>query len=327
MDQRKLDHVIQQLDRYSGPKKRLNASSTFVSCPFHSERTPSGRVFHSATSENPGYFKCYGCGQTGNWDEVAPKLGLSPYKWSKPVKQYAVPLRPADAEPDEPDLKFSSIPKGKVWRQIKTDFLISLGCKKVRVIYDGFRPGPVMLYLPVMVKGRERGFIRARLKKVDGKPSYLNKSGGWSKDYGLFLYDQAVALMHESGIKTLALVEGPRDALRLMSIGIPAIAILGTQSWSKRKSRMIELTGARRVVLCMDGDDAGLAAIELIKPLLVDLIRVRTFSLTGPDSPYWHYRSEDEPTKTMKAKGIESWDPGNMPLKKVKELKAVCGLT
>jgi len=326
MDQRKLDHVIQQLDYFGGPKKRLNSASTFVACPFHSERTPSFRVFHSSTSNSPGYGKCYGCGQVATWDELAPKLGLKPYTWAKPVTQYAAPLRAKDETPEEAVLKFSPIPKGKVWRQIKTNFLVSLGCKKVRVLYDGFRPGPVMLYFPVMIKGEERGYIRARLKKVDGKPSYLNKSGGWSKDYGLFLYDQAVALMHEKGIKTLVLVEGPRDALRLMSLGIPAIAILGTQSWSKRKSRMIELTGARRVVLCMDGDDAGLAAIELIKPLLVDYVRVRTFSLTGPDSPYWRYRNEDEPTKAMKAAGSEGWDPGNMPLKKVKELKALIGL-
>lgn len=322
MDQRKLEHVLQQLDHYSGPKKKLNSASTFVSCPFHSESTPSGRVFHSGTSKSPGFFKCYGCGQTATWDEVAPKLGLKAYQWTKPITQFAAPLRAKDETPEEAELKFSPIPKGKIWRQIKTQLLIDIGCKKVRVIYDGFRPGPVMLYFPAMIKGELRGYIRARLKKVDGKPSYLNQAGGWSKDYGLFPYDYAI----RNKPHTIVLVEGPRDALRLNMLGIPAIAILGTQSWSRRKSRMIELTGARTVILAMDGDDAGLAAIQLIKPLLIDMVRVKIFSLTGPDSPYWRFRNLDEPTKAMKAKGVESWDPGNMPLKKARELKALCGL-
>jgi len=77
-------------------------------------------------------------------------------------------------------------------------------------------------------------------------------------------------------------------------------------------------------VLCMDGDDAGKKAIELIEPQLEGLINTTVFDLCGPDSPYDQFADEDEPSKVAKAAGVELWDPGNMPLNKVKELKALC---
>ena len=306
MDNRKLEHVIRELGMYSGPKKTASKDSTFVNCPFHSENTPSGRIFHGTSTRSPGFFKCYGCGKTAPWDEVAPKLGLKPYQWAPPSVQYAHALRKREEE-DGRKVVFYPLPADKVWREIKTNFLLEVvKARMCRVIYpDGIR-SKKMLYFPVMVKGEKRGFIRARMKKdPNGKPSYLNSPGPWSHDYGLFLYDQAVALMLELGLKTIVLCEGPRDALRLQTLGIPAIAILGTMSWSKRKSQLIEMTGASLVILAMDGDDAGLSAIALIQPLLQTMVKVKVFDLTGKDSPYWKFRNEDEPTKAAKAKGVE----------------------
>lgn len=322
MDSRKLDHVKQELGHYSGLKKQVGSGSHFVLCPYHSERTPSGRIFHSDSTRSPGFFRCYGCGKKAPWDEVAPLLGLKPYKWTKPVDQYAS-IQKKEESKTEREIEFSDLQEGKVWRGIKTSFLVQVvGAQMCRVVYDTGFKSQKMLFFPVMVKGRSRGYIRARLKKVDDKPSYLNAPGPWSHDYGLFLYDQAVALMESRGWTTLVLVEGPRDALRLLSMGIPAIAILGTQSWSKRKSQLVELTGAKTVVLCMDGDDAGLDAIRLIRPLLSTMVRTRFFDLTGPDSPYWQFRRKDEPTKAAKASGVDLWDPASMPIKKVKELRS-----
>lgn len=318
--QRKLDHVMQELDHYVGKKKKVNANSTFILCPFHSENTPSGRVFHSSSSNSPGYFKCYGCGHAVPWNELAPLIGLKPYTWTKPKQQFARPLPTREEEEQKRKLRFRhrAIPAGKIWRQIKTDTLIKIGATRVTI------PGsnaPTMLFFPVMVKGKQRGYIRARMRKVEDEPSYLNAGGGWSKDFGLFLYDQAVKLMHELGIQTIVLVEGPRDALRLFELGIPAIAILGTMSWSARKSRIVEMTGAKTVVLAFDGDDAGKKAYALIQPQLEGLVETVKFDLCAKDSPYWPYRNEDEPTKSAKAAGVSLWDPGNMPMNKVRQLK------
>lgn len=310
----KLAHVVAQLSTYAGEKKVLK-DSTLVCCPYHADKTPSFRIYHSPASRNPGYGKCYGCGAARPWDEHAPKLGLLPWAYSKPSEVYASTLsvESAVSSPDTDDLDLSDLPKDKLWRGIKTNFLISVGARKCRQYGESF------VYLPVLVMGQERGHVKARLRKVEGKPSYINSKGGWSASYGLFLYDHVA----NGKPKAVVLVEGPRDGLRLNYLGIPAISILGTQSWSERKSRMIELLGVSRVVLCMDGDDAGLQATAMIKEKLSPLVKVSIFPLTGKDSPYWRFRHEDHPTKAAKAAGVSLWDPGNMPMSKIKELKTL----
>lgn len=312
MDIRKLDFVLSELASFSGTKKKVG-DSTFVLCPYHSERTPSFRIFHSASSRSPGYGRCYGCGQKAPWDSFAPMLGLRAYTWAKPTQQFARPVvqPPDSSDIDLPQFDFKPLPKGKVWREIQTDLLIAIGCLRIRQYDEPF------IYMPVNVRGEERGYIRARMRKKKDKPSYLNKAGKWSDRYGLFPYDYAV----KDSPKSLVLVEGPRDALRLLSFGIPAIAILGTQSWTKRKAQLLEMTGAKSVVLCFDGDDAGLAAEKLVLPSLSLLMNVVVFSLRERDSPYWQFRHEDEPSKEAKRNKVELWDPGSMPIRKIKQLK------
>lgn len=310
MNLEKLEFVKSQLGHYTGPKKNLS-DSTFVLCPSHSEKTPSFRIFHTANSNSPGWGKCYGCGFSAPWDQFAKDLGLEQYKWSKPSPKYALPLVRNDQEDSKVDLKFKPLPKNKIWRQINTNLLRSIGCKLI----DQY--GEKLIYMPVIIKGEERGYIRARLRKAKDKPSYLNSKGKWSERYGLFPYDYAV----KSKPKTLVLVEGPRDALRLLSKGIPTMAILGTQSWSPTKTKMLELSGIQRVILCMDGDPAGIHAIEQIEPKLKSMFKTQVFDLAGKDSPYWPIRNKVDPGKYAKANGIELWDPGNCPLNKIKELK------
>jgi hypothetical protein len=310
----KLAFVLSQLGTYAGAKKTMDGS-TFVACPFHSESTPSFRIFHTASSRSPGFGKCYGCGATAPWNEHAPKLGLKPWAYAKPSTVFASALRIEErVEEPEEELTYSDLPAGKVWRGIKTDFLREVGCRKVVNQW-----GRAYVYLPVFVLGTLRGYIKAQLRKQEGAPSYINKKGKWSLDYGLFLYDYVA----KQKPTVLGLVEGPRDGLRMNYLGIPVLSILGTQSWSDRKSRLIELMGVTDVVLIMDGDCAGLAAVELIEPKLSKFVKVHVFSLTGPDSPYYQFRHEAEPTKAAKAAGVSLWDPGNMPLSKAKELKTL----
>lgn len=316
---RKLAHVLSELGRYTGQIRRTDSCS-YILCPFHSERTPSGRIIHSNTSRSPGYFKCYGCGKTASWDEVAPLIGLKPTKWVKPTEQFAFKAlrKTTEAEKEPRELVISDLPNHKKWRTIPTSFLIEVGCKKCRFFYpERDIHGQVFVYMPVLVRGELRGFSRARLKKDPELPSYVNSPGNWTRDYGLFPYDYVAHLKP----RYVVLVEGQRDALRLLLEGVPALAIMGTQSWSTRKSQLVEMLGVQFVVLLMDGDDAGEAAVELIEPQLRKLVNTKTFSLTGKDSPYWPFRNKKHPSKAAKAAGVELWDPQNLPKAKVRELR------
>jgi len=319
---RRLRHVLTELDRYAGEIKR-SAISSYILCPFHSERTPSGQIQHDPRSKWPGSFKCFGCGKRAKWDELAPLIGLKPIKWSKPEEQFAlkaVRFKRAD-KTEEREIRLTDIPPDKVWRKIPTNLLIKIGCRKGRFHYpDKGVDGHAWVYMPVLVHGELMGYTRARMKKEKDAPSYINSPGGWVKDYGLFPYDYVVEIARKK--RYVILVEGQRDVLRLLLAGIPALAIMGTQSWSERKTRLLEMLDIDFVILMMDGDDAGIKAVEMIEPQVRKFVNTKVFSLTEKDSPYWPFRNKEEPAKVAKAKGVELWDPQNLPTWKLKELRS-----
>ena len=86
---------------------------------------------------------------------------------------------------------------------------------------------------------------------------------------------------------------------------IPALAITGTNSWSRFKIRLLELAGVKRVILCMDGDVAGELATESMIPTLENGFRLHVIRL-------WVI------AKKMDKKKI---DPGDMPTGLVRRLK------
>jgi Toprim-like len=182
------------------------------------------------------------------------------------------------------------------------------------------------LYLPVNIGGKEVGHIKAQIHKPKEKdiPSYINASGTWSLTSGLFPLDYAVKLMEDSESKSIVLVEGPRDALRLCSLGIPCVAILGTHSWSDRKTAILSNVGVERVVSCFDGDLAGKIATRLIvhgERVLED----GTVSKTAGFEPL---------SSAFDIKEVKLWnipipenhlenklDPGNIPINLVEKIK------
>ena len=300
--------VASQLSMLSGQKKVLG-DSTFICCPFHSEKTPSARIFHSSTTRVPGILKCYGCGKVAKWDEYANQIGLQPFQSGKPSVTYYVP-RELEQE-DTEDYTLSELPVGKKWRGIKTSLLKEIGCK---FLINKFNQK--FIWMPVYVNEELRGYIKARLKKVLGKTSYINSKSNWTSEYGLFPFDYSVNM--SSG--TIVLVEGQRDALRLISYGIPALAILGTQSWTDRKARLLEMFGVKKIVLLLDGDPAGIAGTKLALKYLKPYYDVCVIALWRiPGNPYEAWK--DLPKSERKANKSMLWDPGNMPEKIIHQIK------
>jgi hypothetical protein len=322
----------------------MGQTHSFILCPFHGEKTASGRIFHNPLRHGIGRFKCYGCGRTARWNEVAELLGVDKWGDSKDrpaeldvpktntnlYKNSLLPVKTTSkSEPGEhvPDQFFDLDEynsakiglKQNLWRGYPIDFLRKV--IGVRILYSG-KFERFYVWLPVFVNRRLKGHIKAQAHKPKSKkiPSYLNASGAWSLTHGLFPFDPAIKLMRELGISTLILVEGPRDALRLMQAGIPAMSMLGTQSWSNQKTRLLEFAGVHRLVLFLDGDDAGKNATRFlrtgyrlvsdpevtIRPLgeTFDLKIIRLWNAKIP---------EDHPEPKL--------DPGNVPDRFLNKLK------
>lgn len=322
----RVEKVREELRKVSNAK--AGRAYSFIPCPFHKERTPSGRVSHDpAQGQFAGFFFCFGCGKKARWEEIAEiygldSLGNKEFSTEKVPKQdlsyYDESLLKDDPNfhsQNDKDLIFLDLVdsaehaglKNGLWRTFKLPFLKGVGAKLCFSLYREM----FYVYFPVIVQGKERGNILARLFKVPGELAYLNKSGPWSKKFGLFPYDYAVELMQKHDLRTMVLVEGPRDALRLLKFGIPTCAILGTQSWSKTKSQLLEFAGVERVIVATDGDAAGkLAALgsdnkEGLVKILSPRFEVKNLKL-------WVH---------AKKRGFAKLDPGNMPVDLVERVK------
>lgn len=302
---------------------------TFICCPWHAEKTPSGRVNHDPSGRGAGNFKCYGCGRTAGWNELAATLGLERLAKFGFPKDGSVPITPenrfltelfqekktvASQEDivlmDLTDPIAKRIGVSRRWRGFSTSFLKEIGVK----IAFNEESRRYYMWLPVFIRSKLCGHILASIKKPTDKaiPSYLNASGVWSLKRGLFPFDSAIALMIKRGLKTLVVVEGPRDALRLISLGYPAVSMLGTHSWTDSKSRHLELSGVERLVVMMDGDSAGKHATS--------------FLVSGKRKPSDEEQAITPLREFFKTKIVKLWnlevdenhsedkyDPGNLP--------------
>ena len=308
--QDRLEFVRAQCRTLPGAKHYENY--TMIRCPFHSDKNPSGRINHSNLSRSPGFYKCYGCGATATWDELAPLIGCQPFH-SKPAVRYARNLV-IDQEVEEPteELVTKPLPHGKIWRGIKTNLLIDIGCNLCRVRYSDGGLSDKYIYMPVRVNDELKGYTKARLHKQPGTTSYINSAGSWVHKFGLFPFDYSISKLTET--RTIVLVEGQRDALRLLSNGIPALCIMGTQNWSDDKAQLLELNGVERAIIFMDGDDAGIKGAKKVYASLSQFMPCKVLKLWKmKNSPYLQFKSEENPSKAAKEAGIELWDPFNCP--------------
>ncbi len=322
------DAVRREASRLSGAK--VEHKRVIVLCPFHGEKTASAHINIDPASKYLGRLYCFGCKAKKSWAEVAETLGLDQLSGkefhSEDAPQffetfYAQNLLGASEEKEEiesdpslKELEFNAENakliglKDNEWRDFSIEFLSRIDNIRFRKRHfktdAGWESG-WFVRLPVVVNGKERGHSDARLFYDADKPSYLNKKGAWSRAYGLFPFDNAVRLMTRRGLRTMVLVEGQRDALRLLRAGVPAVAILGVSSWSLAKIRLLELAGVDRIVLMMDGDRAGKAASQTIEPQLKEGFNLHVIRL-------WVL------AKKLKIKKL---DPGNMPNGILRQLK------
>ena len=274
------DIIRQAIDEYPGSKK-ANGPSMFVQCPFHDESTPSCSVVLSEDHDVPiGSFYCFGCGEHGSWNYFASKASLPEIKGWKFFKggMSQVISREDEVKMLGTDYSTASKLKSKAtipwprhlkWRGYDGILLNRLHAES----YNDKATDEPMVVFPVVVNKRTRGAVRAFMHKKEGRSSYLTTEGSWIKTYGLFPYDYTKAFIKKYKLDFVVLVEGPRDCLRLISMGIPALAVLGSQSITQKKLLMVRsLIGDNGQVYVMsDNDTAGKKMAKVIKNTLLDL--------------------------------------------------------
>jgi DNA primase len=136
------------------------------------------------------------------------------------------------------------------------------------------------------LKGRTVGFGARRLDEAAGGPKYVNTPEKALFHKGRLIYglDRALDSVRRSG--HLVLVEGYTDVMAAHQAGLTNVAaVLGT-STTEEHAALVRRSGARRVSLVFDGDEAGRRAthkaLSGLLPLDVELDVVR---LAGGEDP------------------------------------------
>jgi 5S rRNA maturation endonuclease (ribonuclease M5) len=226
---------------------------------------------------------CFGCraraSTHGGWNGLAKELGLSTIEGDSAQITNYVRREPRVEELYDPEegwdleklleqwncgfhmewpehQKFRGLPG---WLMRKVGALLTIDEKyenQVAILpqYNGH-------ILTGAVKARCKVFKKTRLK-------YLSAPGEWVKTHALFPYHLVERMLEIREDRTIILVEGSRDALRLIGCGIPALALLGTNNWSEEKRDLLMTLGPDRVIFGFDNDSAGQKAIKLVAPTL-----------------------------------------------------------
>jgi DNA primase len=231
-------------------------------CIFHEDSSPSLSV-----NVVSGLYICYACGAKGNGKKLSEHLGVLPrhdanatidsvlgrlqeYEESRKPKQYCR----VDASHWEQHYRI--IPNwADEWQKRLGDTFSDDLAGKFALGYDSFRHE---LVIPIFDwDGSAESAVRRKLGKFDG-PKYLY-SKGFKTSHHLYGAWQVRAAHPTKRPKRVAIVEGSIDALSLWGIGIPAVALLGSQLSPVQKRLLYRLDAVEYVVMT-DRDAAGAKA-------------------------------------------------------------------
>ncbi|MEI6790098.1 MAG: CHC2 zinc finger domain-containing protein, partial [Myxococcaceae bacterium] len=266
-------------------------------CPFHSEKTPSFNV-----KADKGYFKCFGCGASGDVFSFLEKQ--SGQLFMDIVKRLAgelgVELDHA-YQPKVSNALFETLleTQSQFKKQLSGEALAYLTQKRrypkeiIEARGLGFGgTGPLFygrIKIPIY---NHRGQLVAFGGRIFGpgerdRPKYVNSPASeiYEKSQVLYGLYESLSLIRQQ--KRVFLVEGYFDVIALLALGIPAVAPCGTSLTEAHVELLKKYT--QEITLCFDQDSAGKAAHQ--KALMLFLskgFQVRAVNLTekDPDS-FW----------------------------------------
>jgi hypothetical protein len=277
--------LIQQELRNSGRRyleKRKDFATTCInpSCP----SLDDSRKLKLEISKDGKRVHCWVCDWSGSWDKFAKMAGLQTLKSKTPGCYSAQSFNLNLAEQLHTDLiqtvqlpsiedRPGYLPSSIIdwssytssdYRGLSVDFLTSVGAKYwIQKTRNSEVP---RLLLPFYQAKRLVGYTGRRL---DDNTTLKYYNAPWTEAKKvLYPYDFVMAGKPDA----IVLVEGQIDALNLVSRGIPALCILGTNNWSESKLSYILSSSVTRVYVCMDGDEAGRKAAPTILKSLENVV-------------------------------------------------------
>ena len=139
----------------------------------------------------------------------------------------------------------------------------SYGYYQQRAILPSFYHGELTGYAAIDYLGKEK-WMELHQETDEKKYKKVLYPKGFKSGRNLFGYDEV-----EEGAEYIILVEGPRDMMKLWQLGFKnCVSIYGT-NLTLCHNRMLSEKYPQKVIVALDGDDAGILASEKIAGRLV----------------------------------------------------------
>ncbi len=288
MSEDNLSIIREQIQRFGGSQKAAG-EYRMVCCPFHREQLPSCGIYlrRDDPRKTLGWFNCFGCGEHGSWNKFAEKAGLIHIKeWNSAEKSIEYNSSASDeALLGDIGLTMRAVykemhcgeaipwPVHMDWRGVSGELIAAVGGKAI----NDERNNGIAVLFPIKIGNKIRGAVKAMFhKRNPTQLGYITMAGeNWVKRYGLFPFDYTARLMRKRKHDFIILVEGPRDALRLLKLGLPAMAVLGANTISKTKMLFISNLGVDQIYVMPDNDRGGTALWRNIKHHIPEVRRLK----------------------------------------------------
>lgn len=313
--------VLDEIGKLPGMKK-YTGDSILVCCPFHNDNSPSCGIYTSVGMDIPlGSFHCFGCGTKGRWNYLAQRAGLveiPDWQIADAGENSSSGLAALYHKIGNKTVSYPSVkslmkslkrnsylqwPDDIAWRGYPGKLIADAEGQLCNIPQSG----ESLCFFPCTLGSKYIGGVAAYMQKQATGTSYVNTSGSWSKDKGLFPLKLVRKWIRKRGFKYVVLVEGPRDALALLSYGIPALAVLGSEQFGESKCRIIEMLDLDCVFTMVDNDKGGDLLRANIKAAFANSgLAVRHFKLP---------KDRDDNGKLIKL------DPDSAPKKFIREAK------
>ena len=304
-----LERLKTLLKEQGGYRVAVNGNRAMVCCPFHADPTPSCSLNFDPDSTYVGSYYCFGCGAHGSWAKFA-RQAAHVHGWSLPETALEHARLLVSLKPLEPlvimrqaetidqwllqnypvSIRWDKLKNPPGWRGFSASTMIMVDTWMVQSYNPKDQQKALMPFFPVTINGYPYGGVRADFfdKLYLNTKTADSNSRGWRSTHGLLFYDVARKMLDLQN-PFVCLCEGVRDALRLIEAGVPAVAMLGTQGWSKEKSLLLidlvsTLYAVGSIFLVFDTDVAGQQATLHVKASLqADGVSVVAVGLPSPN--------------------------------------------
>lgn len=305
------EFVLRQLNHLPSRYGFVTKGNTaWIRCPDHKEgreTTPSMKVnINPESNFKLGSSHCFACGaHYPSWNALAERLHMKGYSEDDVFSVVEDIVPPAsemlvdDADSLTTQMKaMDEWPSDTPWRNIPGRLVNAVGGMK------GYseKIEEHMLFLPCYMNTVLIGGIWANIVKR-GRKNYFNTPGQWASR-ALFPFDYTKKMLHKQRGHVLVLVEGPRDALRLLQYRIPTLALITASGFAPttadKKGALLSDLGIHTIITALDNDEAGRVGTAHIKQALSDEYDIFRFS----------YSSKYK-------------DPCDLPVKRIKALRNI----